>query len=145
MGVTLVLVKAADPFGSVISPAAKPRFQTTPPATPAAPGWICAPVRVVPAGNRWSVTVKSAVAAVTLPDASFVGCIVTVTVPLPETSPPTTAVVSLPGDNVAVNFGSAGGVGVDGVSLPQPNAASVSPRARTGRGSRAFMCEPSKE
>src|SRR5262249_54375573 len=144
MGVTLVLVKAADPFGSVISPAAKPRFQTTPPATPAAPGWICAPVKVVPAGNPDSVTVKSAVAAVTLPDASFVGCTVTVTVPLPVTSPPTTAVVSFPGKSVAVNFGSAAGVGVAGLSLPQPVAASVSPRATADRYKRGVMCKSSR-
>src|SRR5215475_2070146 len=144
MGVTLVLVNVVDPFGSVISPAAKARFQTTPPATPAAPGWICAPVSVVPAGNPDSVTVKSAVAAVTLPDASFVACTVTATVPLPVTSPPTTAVVSFDGRSVAVNFGSAAAVGVAGLSLLQSTAASMRPRATADKYERGVMCKSSR-
>src|SRR6478609_3582397 len=101
-----------------------------------------APVSTVFGGNPCSVTVKSAVDAVILPAASFVLCIVIVTVPLPVASAFVTGVgASFDGSKVAVNFGSGAGVGVAGVSLPQPNAAIVSPRAKAERGRRDGMCK----
>src|SRR5437762_238153 len=103
-----------------------------------------APVRVVPAGKPVTVTVKSALAAVMLPAASLVLCIVTVTVPLADASALVVGVGnSLPGSSVAVNFGSAGGVGAAGVSLPQLTAAaSTSPSAKIEKPD--FMCESSR-
>src|SRR5215470_17184405 len=79
-----------------------------------------------------------------LPLASFVLCMVIVTVPLPLASPLVTAGTSLAGESVAVNFGSAAGVGVAGLSLPQPVAASVSPRATADRYKRGVMCKSSR-
>src|SRR5215467_14201803 len=101
-----------------------------------------APVSTVFGGNPCSVTWKSAFDAVMLPAASFVLCIVIVTVPLPLASAFVTGVgASFDGSKVAVNFGSGAGDGVDGVSLPQPNAASVSPRAKADRARRDDMCK----
>jgi hypothetical protein len=50
-GPTFVLVIVACPVGSPVSEAVNGRPTTTPELTPAGAVWMCAPVRVVFAGN----------------------------------------------------------------------------------------------
>src|SRR3954466_1205234 len=84
---------------------------------------MCIRLIVVPAGNPCSVAVKDDVAAVMFPAASLVNTMVKTPVPLPDASPPCTALTSFDGDKAAVNVGLVGVVGVVGdESLLQPAA-----------------------
>src|SRR6187399_3071706 len=90
-----------------------------------------AAVSVVPLGNPAAVTLKSAVAAVMVPAASFVRLNVMVAVPDPSRSAFDTGGTSFAGNKAAVNFvGRA--VGVVGVSFLS-HAANVRPSEATRR------------
>src|ERR1700716_73306 len=98
---------------------------------------MCAMLIGVPAGNPERFTTNVAVAAVTLPAASFVVTIVTVAVPLPEASAPWIAGFSWAGDSAAVNVGLVGVVGAAGDELPQP--ATRTPGVTNRLGERRFI------
>src|SRR5436190_320168 len=92
---------------------------------------MCAAVSVVPAGKPVNVPEKSAVAAVTLPAASFVRLNVIVIVPEPVDSALLNAGTSFAGDNCAVKSALAVLLlfVVEGVVL-LPHAAAPRPSAR---------------
>src|SRR3982074_1906996 len=80
--VAAVLLIFPAPPVSVSSPAARPELMTTPPLTPAAALGISPVLSAVPAGQPVTSVSNRALAAVTVPVASFV--VFSVKVPLPE-------------------------------------------------------------
>src|SRR5450759_1023005 len=75
-------------------PAVNPVSTSGDPFTPAAPGWMCARIAVLPAGKPLIVTLKSAVAEVMFPPLSLTVLIVITAVPCPPASAPVTGGVS---------------------------------------------------
>src|SRR5262245_41654184 len=97
---------------------------------------MCAMFTVDPAGNPCRLTTNVAVAAVTLFAASLVTTSVIVAVPETVDSAFVIGGTSLAGDNVAVNVGLVGVVGVGELLLLQPAANSAS---ATAMGDRRFI------
>src|SRR5258708_7763966 len=92
---------------------------------------MCAPVIGVPGGNPVTLTTNVAVPLVMVPLASLVTSNVTVTVPVPVFSPPTTPPVSLDGSSAAVNVGFVGVVGEVDEELPHEAANNATPTIKT--------------
>src|SRR5260221_5746 len=120
-GVTAMLAFVNDPlpFASVTSPPARVVLISTPPATPAAPPWMCAILIGVPAGKLLRFTTNVAVAAVMLFAESRVTSNVIVALPVPADSELVIGGTSLDVRRAAVNVGLARGDG-EAVALPQP-------------------------
>src|SRR5947208_16071051 len=137
-GAIPAFVNEPDPAAlRIISPVASDVEKMTPPATPAAPGWMCAALIGVPGGNPLKLTTNVAVPAVTFPAASFVTSKVIVAVPLPDASVPVIGGTSLAGRRSAVNVGLVGVVGDGDVDDLQPVAAT---RAMATAAKRFIAC-----
>src|SRR6185503_21252261 len=92
------------PLAMTTSPAESPVLTRTPPLTPTAPGWMCAMLIGVFAGNPASCATKVAVAAVIVVPLVVVSNVI-VTLPLPDDSAFVIGGFSLAGDSTAVNVG----------------------------------------
>src|ERR1700722_18381298 len=132
------ITRLPDPFGIVTSPPTILVLITTGPGMPAAPGWMWAAVRTVPAGYPVKDATKSTFAEVMALVLSRVKWNVIVAVPVPLVSGPTGAGTSLAELSAAVNtmvLDGAVDVGVVlvvGLLLPQPAAQRPRTTARTG-------------
>jgi hypothetical protein len=104
---------------------------------------MCDAVNAVPAGNPCTEMVASIVAAVMVPAPSLVRLNVSVAVPDPFASPPTTGGTSLDASSAALNIVDDAGDGAIGELLLPPQAAVTTPSASNPKRASDFMSDNS--